>query len=158
MELAFALPILLLLALLVTEGAGMVRTYQVVDNAAREGARLSSLQQNKFPGPACAADASCTCDDGCVRGLLEGAVKQYAQNNGLDPTKMNVDIIQTCGIPASGGTPTTCAACPGVECSWTASRADVTYQYDFTFLPRLPRFGFNPQVVLTAESVFRNMY
>ncbi len=156
-ELALLLPLLLLLVLLVTEGAGMVRAYQVVDNAAREGARLSSLQQNKLPG-CTTGGIDCPCGDDCVLSLLQGTVRQYAENNGLDPAKMTVDLSQTCGIPTTGGIPNACAPCPGTDCAMTASRVGVTYEYDFIFLPRLPGFSFAPQMTLTAESVFRNMY
>ena len=42
-EFAIVLPLIVLLALIVAEGANMFRVYELVANAAREGARLSSL-------------------------------------------------------------------------------------------------------------------
>src|SRR5579863_7690257 len=42
-EFAVVLPIIMLLSLAVAEGANMFRVYQLVANASREGARLSSL-------------------------------------------------------------------------------------------------------------------
>lgn len=156
-ELALILPLALLLVLLVTEGAGMVRAYQVVDNAAREGARLSSLQQNKLPG-CVSGDLDCSCDDACVLDQLTGAVQRYAEQNGLKPAKLAVVVNQACGVPTTGGIPNTCEACPGPSCAMTASKVSLTYEYDFTFLPRLPGLGFTPNVTLTADSVFRNMY
>ena len=39
LEFAIALPLLLLLFFVVTEGAGLVRAHQVLNNAAREGSR-----------------------------------------------------------------------------------------------------------------------
>src|ERR1051326_5973892 len=46
-EMAIVLPLLAFLALMVTEGADFIRVHSVLNNAAREGARLSSLQENK---------------------------------------------------------------------------------------------------------------
>ena len=46
-ELALVLPLLLLIVLIATEGAALIRTYQVMVNAAREGARVAVLQENQ---------------------------------------------------------------------------------------------------------------
>ncbi len=46
-ELAIALPLLVFLAFLVTEVAALVRVHQVINNAAREGARVAVLQVNE---------------------------------------------------------------------------------------------------------------
>ncbi|MGH9557263.1 MAG: TadE/TadG family type IV pilus assembly protein, partial [Terriglobales bacterium] len=45
-ELAMVLPLLLFLGLAVTEGEGFVRAHQMLNNAAREGAKFSSLPEN----------------------------------------------------------------------------------------------------------------
>ena len=42
MELVLVLPLLVLIVMLVLEGSKLVRTHQVLNNAAREGARLST--------------------------------------------------------------------------------------------------------------------
>ena len=47
-EFAVGLPLIILLALLVAEGANMFRVFQLVTNAAREGARLSTLPQDRY--------------------------------------------------------------------------------------------------------------
>jgi hypothetical protein len=47
-EFAVVLPVVILLTLLVAEGANLLRVYQVVANAAREGARLSMLPQDHY--------------------------------------------------------------------------------------------------------------
>jgi Flp pilus assembly protein TadG len=44
-ELAIVLPLLLFFAIVVFEGAAMIRTHQILNNAAREGARFAAQEQ-----------------------------------------------------------------------------------------------------------------
>src|ERR1041385_535103 len=79
-ELAIVLPLLLFLSLAVSEGAYMIRVHQVLNNAAREGARLAIEEQNydaANPMTNCAAPA------GSKQATLCQAIISYAQNNGI---------------------------------------------------------------------------
>jgi hypothetical protein len=167
-EFALVLPLLLLLAFLVTEGAGMIRVHQVLNNAAREGARLATLEHSKPPA-SCSSDPACTCDATCVHDGLVAAVVAYGVRNGLPACggsttpcfgTANVTVQQNCQLPVSGTDPVSCD--PAVGCSsppcMGASRVTATYSYQFTFLPRLPGFSFANSITLSAEAVFRNLY
>src|SRR4051794_1256539 len=96
-ELALVMPILLVLGMIVSEGAGMVRTHQVLNNAARTGARLSILETNKM------LDCTdCTCPRTCVTDQLKAAIKGYASANGVsDLLDSEITIVQD-HVVASG--------------------------------------------------------
>src|ERR1051326_6231029 len=80
-ELALVLPLLIFLSLAVAEGAYMIRVHQVLNNAAREGARLA-IEQNNYdvanPVTNCAAVTANT-----SHAALCQAIVSYAQNNGI---------------------------------------------------------------------------
>lgn len=79
-ELAIVLPLMLLLALIIAEGSGFIRLHEVINNAAREGARLSTIQEN----------SNHTAD-------IVTAISNYACNNGVQ--------LSGTGLPACAGTP-----------------------------------------------------
>ena len=103
-EMAVVLPLLVFLTLVVVEGAAFVRVHQVLNNAAREGARLSVILENR------GATAEIT-----------NVVRQYALDNGattsLNDPNLTVTIDQ-------GRTITT-----GSGVNINASRVTVTYPY-----------------------------
>src|SRR5512146_887418 len=114
-ELALILPILVFMSLMVSEGAGIVRAHIVLNNAAREGARFSSLPENH-----CAlAPNAATCT-----AALQNVAVSYAGNNGITLPAGNVTVSQTQVIPV-GATVV------------TGSLVSVTYQYSLTFLPAI---------------------
>lgn len=156
-ELALVLPIFLVLGLIVAEGAGVVRAHQVLNNAAREGARLSILPHNQYP-VACDAGAGCTCDAACVEAALKDRVIAYASNNGLPGvTAGQITIRQDCQIPVSTTGSLGCQTGCGSTC-FTATQVTVTFPYQLTYLPRLPWISQPTTVSLTAQSQFRNLY
>jgi Flp pilus assembly protein TadG len=59
-ELAVALPLLMFLAFLVSEVAALVRVHQVINNAAREGARVAVLDNANSANPTPVATAAVT--------------------------------------------------------------------------------------------------
>src|SRR5919201_2868345 len=65
-EFAVVLPVLLLLALIVAKGANLIRVYQIVNNGAREGARLSELPQNNYQAVNSATGTSLTNPQTCT--------------------------------------------------------------------------------------------
>jgi|SRR5581483_11483343 len=133
-ELALVLPLLAFLALVVTEGADFVRVHTVLNNAAREGARLSSLEENK----------------GQTAGIVT-AVQQYITDESsgrLQGSNATVTIDQSLKIPSDNGA--------GTIIQMGASRVTVTYTYTFQYLPNFMT-GAIPST-LQAQAEFRNLY
>lgn len=145
-ELALVLPLLLFLALAVSEGAGMIRAHQVLNNAAREAARLSVFQQNA----------------GNI-GFLQDTATCYMIRNGMTPPASQVPA----SCPATPATPTCTSYAvtvnqavlvPNGGVFIPASQVTVTCGYKLNFLPRLPWFGVNNVVNLFGEAEFRNFW
>lgn len=145
-ELALVLPLLLFLALAVAEGAGMIRAHQVLNNAAREAARLSVFQQNA----------------GNIN-FLQDTATCYLIRNGMTPPKSQVPA----SCPATAATPT-CTSyrvtvnqavlVPNGGVFIPASQVTVTCGYKLNFMPRLPWFGVSNVVNLFGEAEFRNFW
>lgn len=156
-EFAVVVPLLAFLALLVTEGAAMVRAHQVLNNAAREGARLSIANENW-------RTAGDSVDLG-IRPQITNAIKQYAYCNGvpLDSatfascgTKSN-SLSGACSTYNINVDPTIPLVVNGVNA--TDTRVVVTCAYKLLWLPRLPFFGTRgPTVTLTGTAEFRNLF
>ncbi len=154
-ELAIVLPLLLFLSLAVSEGAYMIRTHQVLNNAAREGARLAVEEQNfdkANPLTNCSAPANST------QATLCQAIISYAQNNGVNAGSgfnrcngaanangLNITINQQYVIPGTGG-----------GLSLDGTQVMVVCPYNLAFLPRIPSFGGTGTVNLRGNVVFRN--
>lgn len=153
-EFAVVVPLLALLALLVTEGAGMVRAHQVLNNAAREGARLSISKENERYVTGTLIDTQ-----------IATVVKQYAYCNGVP---LDSATFASCGAKSnslSGACstyninvdPTIPLVVNGVN--ETDTRVIVTCAYKLLWLPRLPFFGTSgPTVTLTGTAEFRNLF
>lgn len=139
-ELALVLPILLFLVMLVGEFAAFVRMHHVLDNAAREGVRLSSLQENKCSNPACSSNSA-----------IQNGVLDYMCRNGAPN--------QTCGGPTATVTVNqnvTVANANGVN--MTTSQVTVARPCSFQFIPSVPGFGIPSTITLRSTAQFRNFY
>lgn len=140
-ELAMVLPLLLFLGLAVTEGGRFVRAHQMLNNAAREGAKFSSLQTNYQDIPA-----------------IEGVVDTYLKN----ATANNMCVSATgCNVssPLAVVTVDQCVTIimpSGIN--KYASQVDVSYAYQLQYLPKLPWFSFPGTVNLRGRSEFVNFY
>ncbi len=132
-ELAIVLPLLMFLALVVSEGAGLIRAHAVINNAAREGARLSIDPANK----------------GQTTQIVT-AVENYitSESNGkLNGTSASVTINQAVPITFNNGATTL---------TDTASLVTVSYPYTLQFLPN---FLNGPSTYnLQASADFQNLY
>jgi Flp pilus assembly protein TadG len=133
-EFALLLPVLVVLALIVSEGAAAIRTHQVLNNAAREGARVSSL-----PDSALLDGAS----DPAVITAVKNAAVTYATTNGVPISAANVTVNQLLLVPTAGGV--------GV----TASQVTIDYSYPLTYLPN---FGSSVSVPMSVSVEFKNFY
>lgn len=158
-EFAVILPVLLLLALIVAEGANLFRVYQVVTNAAREGARLSVLSQDyylainqttnfKLNNPqTCTFTAANTSSNHPVC----QAVADYMQNNAIvgnafvQCPSVTVSVDQANAPASDSGNP-------------HYSRVDVSCAYSLRYLPRLPTYQAVSVVNIRRSSIFRNLY
>ena len=113
---ALGLPVLLLVMFGIFEFGFMFQRYELVVNAAREGARISVV-----PGY---TSGCATCD-------VETRVKNY---------------LQTGGAPVSGSNPATsvinCAITPSSGTAFAASKVTVTYTHSLSLLqPIAAMFG-----------------
>lgn len=128
-ELAVVTPLLLLLSLMVMEGGAMIRTHVVVNNAAREGARFSSLEENA----------------GNIAGIQQ-VVVSYAAMNGVSVSAAEVTVAQSVAVPGPNGV-------------WmTASEVTVRHPYVLEYVPKLPGAQVGQVTVLFGRAVFRNFY
>ena len=128
-ELALLLPLLVLIVMLVLEGSRLVRTHQVLNNAAREGARLSVNQEN-FGN---------TAD-------IAGEVVTYAAQNGVVINIGNVTVNQAATIPTPSGI------------SMSASVVTVNYTYTMNYLSVFAWLGVPSSFPLQGSAEFRNFY
>jgi Flp pilus assembly protein TadG len=128
-ELALVLPLLLLLSLMVMEGGEMIRTHIVLNNAAREGARFSTLQENQ----------------GNIAGIQQ-VVTDYAALNGVTIPASEITVVQTDTIPGPGGT-----------LMW-GSQVTVQHPYTMNYVPRLPGAKVGTTTLLYGRAEFRNFY
>jgi Flp pilus assembly protein TadG len=126
-EFALVLPLLLLVMLGIAEMGFMFQRYEVVTNAAREGARLAVL-----PGYG-------TTD-------VQARVAAYVLSGRVPTTVTNPNVlVQDVSIPVSGGRPPI-----------SAKRVTVTYTYTFQVLNALSAFfGSHAAVPLKAVSEMR---
>jgi Flp pilus assembly protein TadG len=141
LELAIVLPLLVFLASLVSEGADFIRVHQVLNNAAREGAKFSSMPENS-----CAtAPVPATCI-----AAIQSAVVNYANNNHVTITTANVDVNQQAAWVVPAGT---------TKGFWV-SQVTVSYSYPIAYLKMAP--GFIPanqtSILLRGIAQFQNFY
>jgi hypothetical protein len=130
-EFALVLPLLLLVVLGIAEFGFIFQRYEVVTNAAREGARLRVL-----PGYA----------DADVRPRVEAYLSTGGVPVTVSPDPANLDVVvESVSIPVGGGGPPI-----------SAKRVTVTYTYTFQFLNALSAFfGSYTDVDLSAVSEMR---
>jgi Flp pilus assembly protein TadG len=131
-ELAILLPLFGLLLLGVMEIGGMARDYQVLQNAAREGARFSALSTNQTKGVA------------TIETRIKDRIIAYLANERITVAAGDITVNQTYTV-AVGGTNVTCS-----QITVSYSRP-VTFKGIATWLP----LGTTP---LKGVAVFRNFY
>jgi Flp pilus assembly protein TadG len=139
-EFALVLPFLLFMGMFVTEGAGFLRTHQVLNNAAREGARLSNLPENKCADPACSTNP--TIQNAVLYYLCANAV---SNQNCSGPT-VTVTINQALPVPDASGV------------IMNTSVVTVSRPYGLPLMSSVPGFGVPTSITLTVVAKFRNFY
>jgi hypothetical protein len=144
-EMAIVLPILLLLVFGIIEMANAWRTFQVVVNAAREGARVAILSTGQTAAQREAA--------------IEERVEQYLISGNLDPDADGAAIIIRCFLASGTESSPVC----GTARSGGESRIRVEYPYDFMLLRPVVRLacgeactgGFG-QITIASTASMRN--
>ncbi len=145
-EFALVLPFLLFMAMFVTEGAGFIRMHQVLNNAAREGARLSIVDSNQCVTSSGTPDPTCSTNP-----TIQNAVLYYLCNNAVSnqncggPT-VTVTINQAVPVLDSNG-----------ETMWT-SVVKVSRPYPLPLMSSIPGFGVPTSITLTVSAQFRDFY
>jgi Flp pilus assembly protein TadG len=129
-ELALMLPILLLFLAVTVDLGLLMREHQILQNAAREGARMSSLPRNQVGPWNPAADLD----------TIRQRVVDYLAEEGITISTADVDVVQDRLINLAAT-------------SVTASEVSVSYARD-------PLIGFvlPGPVTLSGEAVFKNLY
>jgi Flp pilus assembly protein TadG len=132
-ELAIILPFLVTVFLIAVDLGIILREHQILQNAAREGARFSALPQNRVTpiNPTATVDA------------IQQRVVDYLAQENITVAKASVTVNQQYPITIGGLT---------VQ----GSQITVTYPRSLlvTGTPLLPA----GQITLTGQSVFRNLY
>ncbi len=132
-ELAIVLPFLLILFLSIVDLGMLIRNHQILENAAREGARYSSLPKNWVdprnpPGS----------EDNIRQRIID-----YCSESGITVEPAGITIDQNYSIAVGSRT-------------FRASRIEVRYQE--TQLTPGTRLLVGDPVVITSEAIFRNLY
>jgi len=135
-EFGLTLPLLLLLVLGMIEFGFLFREYEIVTNAAREGARIAVL-------PTYSTTAAARINNATAR------VNQYLANAGLNPSLPGVSV--TVGPPVGN-----VLAAPATGCVWSVP-VTVTYPHPVPFIGGIMRFftgaAFGPMTVRATSQM-----
>jgi Flp pilus assembly protein TadG len=157
-ELAICLPLLCFLVVAIIDGADIVRTHVLLNNAAREGARMSASTYC----PGCGANVTSS--------FVQSYVLQYVtkETNGAN-------------IGGSTGKDAWCSATPlgvsnitvnpsasytyddpsiGQSVTGSASKVTIDFAYTFCYLPNFSAYfgGMSNTLPLHTEATFHNLY
>ncbi len=144
-EFAIVLPMILLLFFVVTEGAALVRTHQLLNNAAREGSRLCAAGGN---GSQCVNTDSTTTPSNPI--IVQ--VRQYLAT--ADPKLNTANLTVQIQSPVS----VTYTSTTGSTLSMNTNIVRVSYPYTLRYLPFFSAGLISPTFTLRAKAQFRNLY
>jgi Flp pilus assembly protein TadG len=146
-ELALVLPLLLLIVAIIVEGSGFVRVHQVLNNAAREGARIASLDVNQPSNGDHTADirravAAYACNNGVA--LTGTGIACANANTAIVCNAASITVLQNIQVPTPSGI------------FLSDSRVTATCTYRSQFIPNVPFFGISSSFPLTGTAEFQN--
>jgi len=156
-ELAICLPLLCFIVLAVIDGADVVRAHIVLNNAAREGARLSSSVALSCPNNTCSTVST-------VQQYVYDYVGQETGGLGLGGATAHTascssplalsNIVVTQNVPYQFNDPSS-----GNTINSTASRVTITFPYNFCYVSNAASFfgGMANAVTLQTAATFRNL-
>jgi Flp pilus assembly protein TadG len=150
-ELALVMPILAMLLFMAVEGGDFFRTHNVLNNAAREGARLAAAKDNQCD--ACKVDqtfqntCSAAASSGAnFAGVIYGVCSYIANDNTLrgggsiTPGNVTVQVTNRSALNTATGNVV------------NLTQVVVTYPYTFKYLPALGDSP--PKLTLSAQAEF----
>jgi hypothetical protein len=145
-ELAMILPFLVVLFVIIVDLGLLVREYQIIQNAAREGARYSSLPQNCIS----CRPVSCTgnIDPNCqtqtqVTTSIKNRVITYLSQEGITISASDVTVNQGLTITIGGV---------------VSTASEIVVTHNRAFLVDGAFFIQGSSVPLKGRAVFRNLY
>jgi Flp pilus assembly protein TadG len=132
-EFALILPLLALIILVIVDLGWILRETQILENAAREGARFSAQPLNQVGSTQPTATIA----------RIQQVVINYCSQENLTVSATDITVNQSFQFPIGG---------------YNATGSDVTITYQRQFL--LPGTGFLPsgQMTLVGRAVIRNLY
>src|SRR5216117_2819526 len=136
-EMAMVLPVLTLLLLGIVNMGLLIREHQILQNAAREGARFSALQANRMD------EAGSATEQALVLTKLKTRVQRYLAQERITIDLSDVTIDQNYNYAVDASTV-------------TASQVTVSYSRSMLFSASA-LWPFGP-VTLRGQAVFRNLY
>lgn len=134
-ELAIMMPFLLVVILSIVDLGLLIRNHQILQNAAREGARYAVQRKNWINDR--------NPDGAGAESRIKNRVVNYCAGEGLDITPGDVTVDQNQSILVGG-------------VSVGATRITVAFQYSF-ITPGASNLAGGP-VSMTGEAVFRNLF
>jgi Flp pilus assembly protein TadG len=145
-EFALVLPFLLFMGMFVTEGAGFVRMHQVLNNSAREGARLSSFQENECWSAPGVLDPACSANSTIQNAVLYYLCANAVSNQNCSGPTVTVTINQAVSVLDAFGE------------TMGTSVVTVSRPYSLPLMHSVPGFGVPTSITLTVSAQFRNFY
>lgn len=138
-ELAIIIPVLFLLVMGMIDLSALYRTHQILNNAVREGARLSIQPENR----------QSPLGSDKITAIQQAVVDYFNDQRDLDSTQApltvtNVTVDQNQYVATPSGIYMSC------------SRVTVNYRYTLQYLPHLS--GIPDGLQLSAVAEFRNLY
>ena len=133
-ELALIVPFLVVMVIVIINLGLLFREHQILQNAAREGARLSALPANHVS----------PLNPGVTLATVRNAVINYAAQENITVTAANIAVVQNYPISVGGGV------------TLYGSQVIITYPRPL-LIPAAPLLPAGP-VTLTVRSVFGNLY
>ncbi len=151
-EFAITLPVIILLALMVAEGANLFRVYQVVANASREGARVAVLAWYSPAAMKRNTQVSCpfTSQSLTSTNAVCQDVANYAQDNGLIGNGLQQCSTLTVNVNQAYQAPS--------DTSPRYSQVSVICAYKLQWLPRLPFYAIANALNVTRTTSFLNLW
>ncbi len=155
-ELAVTLPLLCFLVFVITDGADFVRTHVILNNAAREGARMG-------------ASAYCPgCSSAYIKSYVQTYVLQYinSETNGRGIGPNGKDAW--CSATALGAS--NISVSPSASYTYTdptiglmtgtGTKVTINYPYTFCYVSGFANIfgGMSKTMTLSTDATFRNLY
>lgn len=148
-ELAIVLPLLVFFSLIVAEGSGFVRAHLVLNNAAREGARIASQQQYENNVLAAGQQGACN--------YLVNNKSAFRTSTGDNWNGTSCGTVFTVTVADENSATPQWITLPNGD-KMPAVKVTVQYVYPMIYLPRLPWFTNSSNVPLAGTAKFRKLY